>query len=171
MRTLALAVCAALLLPLAPAVHAATPRTAPGALVLVFKDGHRQTINLADVARIEFTGAADAAPPSGHASLGDQPARGQFVGRWVVGVGNGMGNDTFVINLDADGNAHRSLHSVHGTWTYVNGEARITWDDGAKDAIRKAGSKFQKYAYGAGKSFNDDPDNVTAAQNTTPHPI
>jgi hypothetical protein len=73
--------------------------------------------------------------------------------------------------LKEDGNAERSLRDVHGTWTYVNGDALITWDDGAKDAIRKAGSKFEKYAYGGGKSFSDDPDNVTKAQNTTPRPI
>jgi hypothetical protein len=65
----------------------------------------------------------------------------------------------------------RSLHELHGRWVYVNGEARITWDDGAQDAIRKVGSGFQKYAYGAGKSFTDTPDNVTKAQNTTPKPI
>jgi hypothetical protein len=53
---------------------------------------------------------------------------------------------------------------------YVNGEAQITWDDGAKDAIRKVGSKYQKYAYSADKSFSDPPDNVTSAQNTNPKP-
>jgi hypothetical protein len=47
----------------------------------------------------------------------------------------------------------------------------VTWDDGAEDAIRKAGSRFQKSAYSAGKSFTDEPDNVTNARNTTPHPI
>jgi len=34
-------------------------------------------------------------------------------------------------------------------------------EDGAEDAIRKAGSRFQKSAYSAGKSFTDEPDNVT----------
>ncbi len=53
----------------------------------------------------------------------------------------------------------------------MNGDALITWDDGAKDAIRRAGSKFQKYAYSPDKSFSDEPDNVTSAQNTTPRPI
>jgi hypothetical protein len=53
----------------------------------------------------------------------------------------------------------------------VNGEALVTWDDGAQDAIRKTGARFQKFAYGEGKSFTDEPDNVTSAHNTTPHPI
>ena len=53
----------------------------------------------------------------------------------------------------------------------MNGEAHITWDDGAMDALRKVGSKFQKSAYAAGKSFSDTPDNVTEAHNTAHQPI
>ncbi len=138
-------------------------KAVPGTIVLVFKDGHRQSFNLADIARVEFTGAAEAA-----AASPDVPTRGRFFGKWVVGEGNG---DTFLITLKDDGEALRSLGDMHGKWTYVNGEARITWDDGAQDAIRRAGSKFQKYAYSAGKSFTDTPDNVTSAVNTTPKPI
>jgi hypothetical protein len=134
-------------------------------IVIVFKDGHRQSFNLAEISRVEFTGSGTT-PNVGSSS--DSPARGRYVGKWVVGDGNG---NTFIITLNEDGNAERSLHDIHGTWTYVNGDALITWDDGAKDAIRKAGSKFEKYAYGGGKSFSDEPDNVTRAQNTTPHPI
>ena len=62
----------------------------------------------------------------------------------------------------------RSLHRVHGKWAYVNGEARVTWDDGAMDAIRRVGGQDKKFAYRAGKSFTDEPDNVTDAKNTTP---
>jgi hypothetical protein len=152
-----------------PALYAKTPqqkKDAANAIVIVFKDGHRETFNLADISRVEFAGASETTAESG-AGL---PSRGQFVGRWVVGV-NDDGNDTFVIALREDGSAMRSLHELHGRWVYVNGEARITWDDGAQDAIRKVGSGFQKYAYGAGKSFTDMPDNVTKAQNTTPKPI
>ena len=76
-----------------------------------------------------------------------------------------------MITLEESGDAYRSIGDVHGKWAYVNGEARVTWDDGAQDAIRKAGSGFEKYAYKAGKKFTDTPDNVTAAQNTTPKPI
>jgi hypothetical protein len=53
----------------------------------------------------------------------------------------------------------------------VNGEAEVTWDDGAQDAIRRVGSRFQKFAYEAGKSFTDIPANVTNARNLTPKPI
>jgi hypothetical protein len=47
----------------------------------------------------------------------------------------------------------------------------VTWDDGVHDAIRKVGSSYQKFAYGEGKSFTDQPDNNTNARNTSPHPI
>lgn len=150
-----------------PGAQAKTPvasKSSGSSIILVFKDGHRQSFNLADIARVEFSGAAET---MGCAST-EGAARGRYVGRWVVGDGNG---NTFVITLKDDGNAERSLHDIHGTWTYVNGEARITWDDGAQDAIRKEGSGFEKFAYRAGKSFTDEPDNVTKAQNTTPKPI
>jgi hypothetical protein len=167
MRTVSsLAAIAALSLSALSIAHAKTPpsnKDTANAIVIVFKDGHRQTFNLADIARVEFTGAGEAAVPNA-----DWPSRGRYIGRWVVGDGNGV---TFEITLKEDGNAERSLHDIHGTWTYANGDALITWDDGAKDAIRKAGSRFQKYAYGASKSFSDEPDNVTSAQNTTPKPI
>ena len=158
---------AAMCLSVLPNALAKTPtasKSAGAAIVIVFKDGHRQAFSLADIARVEFTGAAETTA----ASNADWAARGRFVGRWVVGDGNG---GTFIITLKDDGNAERSLHDIHGTWAYVNGEARISWDDGAQDAIRKAGSGFEKYAYHAGKSFTDEPDNVAKAQNTTPKPI
>jgi hypothetical protein len=143
-------------------------KTAPGQIVIVFKDGHRQTFNLADVARLEFSGSGglpigDAAPTT----PGALP-RGHFLGKWEVGDGAG---GKFYITLDADGGAWRSLHREHGRWSYVNGEARVTWDDGAMDAIRRVGGKDQKFAYHAGKTFTDEPDNVTDAHNTNPRPI
>lgn len=154
-------------------VHAATAQThasknTPGQIVIVFRDGHRQAFNLADVARLEFSGSAgipiaDAAP----AFPGALP-RGHFLGKWEVGDGSG---GKFYITLDDDGGAWRTLHRVHGHWVYVNGEARITWDDGAMDAIRRIDGKDQKFAYRAGKSFTSEPDNVTDARNTSPQPI
>lgn len=135
-------------------------------VVIVFKDGHRQAFNLSDVARIEFSGGtpvADVSPtPAGLAP------RGHFFGKWQVGDGSGS---TFYITLNEDGSAWRSLHRIHGRWAYVNGEARVTWDDGAQDAIRHADGRDQKFAYRAGKSFTDEPDNVTEAHNTSPRPI
>jgi hypothetical protein len=157
---------AALFLSALPRAVAKTPagdKAAPGTIVIVFKDGHRQAFNLADIARVEFPGPAEAASADVQ-----RPPRGQFIGRWIVGDGGGK---DFIITLDESGDAMRSLNEIHGTWVYVNGEAHITWDDGAQDAIRKVGSKFQKFAYNSGKSFTDVPDNVTSAQNTSPKPI
>lgn len=153
-----------------PGVFAKTPpasKSGQSAIVIVFKDGHRQSFSLSEIARIEFPGGSDAV---GEAAPGNtlQPSRGRFLGKWEVGDGNGH---NFFITLEEDGDAHRSLGDVHGKWVYVDGEARVTWDDGAQDAIRKAGTRFQKFAYGSGKAFTDMPDNVTGAYNTSPHPI
>lgn len=135
-------------------------------IVIIFKDGHRQTFNLSDIARIEFPGgpvAADVGPiPPG------APPRGHFLGKWEVGDGAGS---TFYITLNDDGSALRSLSHMHGRWTYVNGEARVTWDDGAQDCIRRINGRDQKFAYRGGKSFTDEPDNVTEAHNTNPRPL
>jgi hypothetical protein len=135
-------------------------------VIIVFKDGHRQAFNLADVARIEFPGGpsvADVGPtPPG------VPPRGHYLGKWEVGDGNG---GTFYITLNDDGGAWRSLHRVHGRWAYVNGEARVTWDDGAQDCIRRVDGRDQKFAYHSGKSFTDTPDNVADAHNTSPRPL
>ncbi len=164
-----IAACAALAAGVAAASaqnHAS--KVTPGQIVIVFKDGHRQTLNLADVARLEFSGSggvpiSDVAPtPPG------APPRGHFLGKWEVGDGSG---GTFYITLDDNGGAWRTLHRAHGHWMYVNGEARVTWDDGALDAIRKIDGKDQKFAYHAGKTFTDEPDNVTDARNTSPRPI
>ena len=94
--------------------------------------------------------------------------RGHFIGKWEVGDGNG-GN--FFITLNEGGDAKRTLGDVRGRWVFVNGEAQITWDDGAMDAIRKVGSSYQKFAYHEGKTFTDVPDNVTNARNTATKPI
>lgn len=141
-------------------------RSNSGQIVIVLKDGHRQVFNLADVARIEFPGGnvvADAGPtPPG------APPRGHFVGKWEVGDGAG---NTFYITLDDNGTAWRSLNRIHGRWAYVNGEARVTWDDGAQDCIRRMDGQDKKFAYRAGKSFTDEPDNTTDARNTSPRPL
>jgi hypothetical protein len=142
----------------------ATPsKAAPGTIVIVFKDGHRQAFNLADIERVEFP-AAEAA--SSVSATG--PSRGHFLGKWECGDGSG---GQFNITLEENGNAMRSIGNVHGRWVYVNGEAQITWDDGAEDAIRRVGGRYQKFAYQAGKAFTDVPANVTNARNTTPKPI
>lgn len=154
-----------------PVGFAKTPppasKSGAGTIVIIFKDGHRQSFNLSDVLRVEFPAGGDAA--SSATSVNPPlPSRGHFLGKWECGDGSG---GTFYITLDDNGDAWRSLHHEHGKWAYVNGEALVSWDDGVKDAIRKVGSKYEKYAYGSGKSFTDTPDNVATAQNTMPHPI
>jgi hypothetical protein len=139
-------------------------KTGPATIVIIFKDGHRQSFNLADISRVEFPNSADAAAsePAGSA------LPRHMLGKWEVGDGGG---NNFFITLYDNGDAKRSLGDVRGKWVYVDGEAQVTWDDGAQDAIRKVGAGFQKRAFSSSKTFADSPDNVTAAHNTTPHPI
>jgi hypothetical protein len=143
---------------------AAPEKNSAAAIVIVFKDGHRQTFNLSDIERVEFPGASAAAP----VSSAEAPPRGHYVGKWECGDGNG---GTFYIVLKENGDASRSIGNMGGHWEYVNGEAHVTWDDGALDAIRKVGSHYQKSAYEAGKSFTDRPANVASARLTNPKPI
>jgi hypothetical protein len=124
-------------------------------IVIVFKDGHQQNVPAADIAHIEFESSSI-------------PSRNHFVGKWEVGEGNGS---NFYITLEADGVARKSIGSHHGTWVLVDGEARISWDDGWHDAIRKVGAKHEKLAFEPGKSFDDTPSNITAARTTEPRPI
>lgn len=126
---------------------------------IVFKDGHQQKISSDDVVRIEFENPAP---------LAASPGRAHFIGKWKVGQGNG--ND-FFITLEGDGEARKSIGPSHGTWVFVDGEARVAWDDGWHDAIRKVGTKHEKFAYEPGKTFGDKPANVTEAVNTEPRPI
>ena len=89
-----------------------------------------------------------------------------FVGEWKVGVG--VAGETFTINLEKGGKATKSHGSPNGRWTVFGDEARITWDDGWHDVIRKAGTHWEKAAYAPGKSFSDPPDNITGAKRTEP---
>ena len=142
-------------------------RSSSGTIVIVFKDGHRQSFNLSDIERVEFPGATVAGNATTPVSP-DAPPRGHYIGKWECGDGNG---GTFYITLKENGDAQRSIGDVRGRWDYVNGEARVTWDDGAQDALRKVGSHYQKSAYHAGKAFTDQPDNVANARLTNPKPI
>lgn len=154
-------------LPCFAADNQPAPKSNQGAMVIVFKDGHRQTIRMSDVSRIEFATpdrAQSVQPPSNPIT----PGRNYFTGKWEVGDGSGR---RFVINLKENGDAEKSLGAAHGTWTLVNGEAQITWDDGWHDAIRKVGSKHEKFAYEPGTSFSDKPHNVTEARSLSPKPL
>ena len=155
-------------------------------LVIVFKDGHRQIFPVADTTRIEFKAADIVVFRDGHpqsfrmadvqsfefdtsAAKAFPLGRNHFVGKWKVGQGPGAGN--FFITLEADGEARKTIGSSHGTWTVVDGEAHIAWDDGWHDALRKVGTKHEKVAFEPGRSFSDEPNNVTDAVNTTAEPI
>ncbi len=182
----ALRILAILMLAAASAIAkaGAAPADDHGSLVVVFKDGHRQNLDVADIERIDFKAPAMIVFKDGHrqgipaadveriefenASAASVPGRNHFVGKWEVGEGNGS---TFYITLERDGKARKSIGPPHGTWTVVDGEARISWDDGWHDAIRKVGAAYEKRAYEPGRSFDDSPSNVTAARNTEPRPI
>lgn len=132
----------------------------PGPAV-IFKDGHQHSLPAGEISRIEFN------------SSSQEPSFGRkhFVGKWDVGVGGGVGSGRFFITLDDNGQAHKTIGSVHGTWVFVNGEARISWDDGWHDIIRRVGEKYEKVAFEPGKTFSDTPSNVASARNTNPQPI
>lgn len=126
-------------------------------IVITFKDGHQQSFRVVDVARIEFSQSARRISTASSV---------RFVGRWKVGDGAG---GTFYITLKPEGKAEKTLGSRDGTWTLVNGEARVSWQDGWHDAIRKLGNKYQKVAFSPGSSFDDEPSNVAQAEYTEPH--
>lgn len=153
-------------------------------LVLIFKDGHQKSFAMSEISRIEFN-PTRVVLKNGHQDSfsGDEIVRiemnkttaengvlgrNHFVGKWRVGTGAGP---DFFMTLRSDGTAEKTIGAAHGTWTLVNGEARISWDDGWHDAIRKVGTKHEKFAYEPGKSFDDEPSNVTDARNTTAQPI
>jgi hypothetical protein len=185
MRKIAKAVCIPAILILAAASSWATAGSSQESVVIVYADGHRQNLDMADIARIELKNPVVIVFKDGHkltvattdkariefesSNSAPIPSRAHFVGKWEVGEGDGGRN--FYITLGEDGEARKSIGASHGTWTVVDGEARISWDDGWHDAIRKVGSKHEKVAFEPGKSFDDSPSNVTAARNTQPKPI
>ena len=129
----------------------------PDAMVLT-RGGREERLSLAEISRIEFS-------PGATFQLG----RNHFVGKWKVGTG--VGDDDFLITLDRNGEARKSLGSTHGTWEVVNGEARISWDDGWHDVIRPVGTKHEKVAYEPGKPYDAEPNNITDARRVDPQPI
>lgn len=125
-----------------------------GSIVIILKDGGRQSFRLSDVARIEF----ERTKPTASAD------NVRFAGRWKVGVGGGMPG-TFDIILRPDGTAHKTIDSGgDGTWVVVDNEARVTWKDGWHDVIRKHGNKYQKVAYSPGASLDTPSTNVATAE-------
>jgi hypothetical protein len=159
MRTFyALALAILIASPVLAQAKGASTQAEQNALVITFKDGHQQTIPLSDLAKMEFkTGATQT-------SL--RGTRALFTGEWKVGTG--AAGETFLITLAADGTATKTHGSPGGHWEVINGEARITWDDGWRDVIRKVGSKYEKAAYAPGKPLSESPSNVASATRTEP---
>ena len=148
-----------------PAVAGAASKDNANSIVITFKDGHKQVFSLVDIERIEFK------TPEGKSSgtEADSAGRRRFVGKWTVGDGQG---NTLYFTFEENGEATNSVgEGGHGTWTYTNGEARVSWDNGWHDAIRKVGTKYKKYAYPPGTSFSDPPNHVTDAEKTNPEPM
>ncbi|ABF40093.1 hypothetical protein Acid345_1090 [Candidatus Koribacter versatilis Ellin345] len=131
-------------------------------IVITFKDGHQQTFALADIVRMEFRSSGKASGTSI-----DLPTRSRYVGKWTVGDGQGH---NYVFTLEENGQASNNVGSGnHGTWSYVAGEARISWDNGWHDIIRRVDMKYLKFAFTPGKSFDDEPSNVgDAHKNSDP---
>jgi hypothetical protein len=103
---------------------------------------------------------------AGQTSKSNSLTAASFTGEWKVGLG--AVGQTFLITLEKGGKATKSHGSPNGTWTVFGDEARITWDDGWHDVIRKAGNHWEKAAYAPGKSFSDQPDNIASATRTEP---
>lgn len=153
-------------------------------IVIVYKNGHRQTLSRAEIQKIDFKAPAAIVYKDGRREkvlaeieriefseneLGSMtPGRNHYLGKWEVGDGGG---NNFFITLEENGDAKKTHGSPHGTWTLVDGEAHISWDDGWHDVICKVGGKHEKRAYEPGKTFDDTPSNVTAARNTEAKPI
>ena len=162
-----------------------SPAEDHSSVVIVFKDGHRQSLAVAEIVRIDVKAPASILYKDGHREkitaeiehiefgesglTASTPSRAHFLGKWEVGEGANGGH--FFITLEANGDAKKSLGEEHGTWTWVDGEARVTWDDGWHDAIRKVGAKHEKLAHEPGKSFDDPPSNVTEARKLDSKPI
>jgi hypothetical protein len=146
-------------------------------VTVVLKDGHQKTFSTANISRIEFKndamivthgGQAESIPLNNIARIdfGGSPlpvGRNHFIGKWQVREDENS-ISTFIITLDANGQATKTLGSPHGTWVLVDGEARISWDDGWHDVIKKVGDKHEKFAYEPGKPLTGDPSNVTTAK-------
>lgn len=90
-----------------------------------------------------------------------------FAGDWT---GNYMTEDTkgnaFRIMLSGDGKAvgEKDGHVLSGTWTNEGDAAVINWDSGWTTKLSKHGDRYEKSAYRAGASTQDDPTHTTGAK-------
>lgn len=82
--------------------------------------------------------------------------KGFFVGQFDCG--------DVVITLNADFTARKNKRNPQGKWEFRNGEARIVWDDGVRNVLRRVGEgRFQKLAWKPNVSMDSPPFNTTAA--------
>lgn len=148
------------------------------ALTIVYKDHHERTVTAAEVSRIDLRNQtlvlnhggseeriplAEVASIEVHGASETAMTRSSYIGKWEVGMGGGAAG-TFRITLDRDGQAHKTVGSHHGRWTFVNGEARIEWDDGWHDVIAKVEGHYEKRAYEPGKSYSEPTTNIAEAR-------
>jgi len=153
-------------------------------LTVVYRDGHQKTFTMSSGSRIDFNAGnmmvshgknVETIRVSDVARIDFSSSRtigfgvNHFVGKWEFGTG--VGSQTFFVTLNRDGQAHKTIGSPHGTWTVADGEARIKWDDGWTDVIRKVGNKHQKFAYEKGRSLDGEPSNVAEAKTLNSEPI
>jgi hypothetical protein len=70
-----------------------------------------------------------------------------FLGRWQCGHGTG-GTGEFIMTLNRDGTVHKShVPAVSGTWSCVQGAARIHTSDMWRDILRRTPEGVIKFAY------------------------
>jgi hypothetical protein len=149
------------LVAVSPSVAQSSPSSEDprNSVVLVFKDGHRKSFLMSEVARIEFPTSPATTSIAG---------QGRFLGEWRVGDCAG---GYFKITLDREGVARKDLGAPHGTWLVVDGEARITWEDGNRDTIRRAGDTYEKAWYAPDRSYAEDASFTASAVSTDRKPI
>lgn len=110
------------------------------------------------------------------------PMRNPYIGYWMVEQSPGMffgligdSTDRFYLFLDRNGRASVALRSwddgntVRGRWEFVDGEARITWPSGRKDALVKdPKGGFRLRSFGRKDTFADKPNERREARQSTP---
>jgi hypothetical protein len=149
---------------------------ASDSLTVVYRDHREKTVPASDVSlrngtlviihagREEKTPLSEVARIEVHDTSTDTAiARSSFVGKWEVGMGGGAPG-SFRITLDRDGRAHKNVGGHTGTWSFVDGEARIEWSDGWRDVIAKVGNGYEKRAYEHGKAYSDPRSSVSSAK-------
>jgi hypothetical protein len=148
-------------------------------VTVTYRDHHQQTFSSSEVSRIDLrdgklvvilAGKEEQIPLNTvanievhEASADSALSRSHFIGRWEVGMGGGQ-SGSFIVTLDRDGHARKNVGGRRGTWTFVNGAARINWDDGWTDIIVQTGNTYEKRAYESGKPLTGPPTNVTYAK-------